>query len=667
MEYQHTLPAGTELIGTYRIVRLLGSGGFANTYLAEDRTLHREVAIKEYFPNDFAVRSGRTGVQVKTAAHAKNFQWGLDRFEREARTLAKFRHPNIVRIFQIFDANDTAYIVLEFVEGADLEAWLRALGRRPTQEELDRLTGPLLEALGLVHAESILHRDVKPQNIYIRKSTGAPVLLDFGAARYATGDLTGTTAAIVSRGYSPHEAYARESKLQGPWSDIYGLAATLYRALHGEAPPESAERVLQDTLVPVARLPLKGYRKDFLKAIDWGLALRPQERPQTVAEWRARLVVSGAQATGTTVPAPSEPASGATSGPPSTPAQTGQTDKRRTSPPSAPRSGTSADTPPSASRRAGPMERPPSEAKVASEPSAPRPAPQPSRLPLVAALGGLLMIGGGATLAAAYLFDWRSGDAVSETQRREAEEQRHREAAALKEAEDERRRLAKLKGDEDERRRLAKLREDEDERRRLAKLREDEDEKRRLAKLREDEDEKRRLAKLREDEDERRRLAKLKGDEDERRRLAKLREDEDERRRLAKLREDEDERRRLAKLREDEDERRRLAKLKEDDDERRRAKLREDEDERRRLAKLREDDDEKRRLAKLKEDEDERRRLTKLKEDEDERRRLAKPKEAEDERRRREAAARKDRQQQSAPKSTKPVSDQTPPMLGTGF
>jgi serine/threonine protein kinase len=640
MEYQHTLPAGTELIGTYRIVRLLGSGGFANTYLAEDRTLHREVAIKEYFPNDFAVRSGRTGVQVKTAAHAKNFQWGLDRFEREARTLAKFRHPNIVRIFQIFDANDTAYIVLEFVEGADLEAWLRGLGRRPTQEELDRLTGPLLEALALVHAESILHRDVKPQNIYIRKSTGAPVLLDFGAARYATGDLTGTTAAIVSRGYSPHEAYARESKLQGPWSDIYGLAATLYRALHGEAPPESAERVLQDTLVPVARLPLKGYRKDFLKAIDWGLALRPQERPQTVAEWRARLV-SGAQATGTTVPVPSEPAPGATSGSASLPLPTGPKGRSASTPPSSPGSADSARP----TGGAGPTEKAASQAKVASEPPNRRLAPGPSRLPLLAALGGLLMLGGGATLAAAYLMDWRSEDPVSAIQRRNAEEQQRREAA-LREAEERQRKDAALREFEERQRKDAARRDAEERQRKEAALREFEEQQRKDAARRDAEERQRKEAVLREFEEQQRKDAARRDAEEQQRKDAARRDAEERQRKEAALREFEEQQRKDAARRDAEERQRKEAVLREFEEQQRKdAARREAEERQRKEAALREFEEQQRKDAARREAE---------------------------ERQRRKDTARREAPRQPAVKSKTPTESSgpgrgPPPMQGIGF
>jgi len=291
MEYRHTLPIESELIGEFKILGLLGSGGFANTYLAHDLTLGREVAIKEYFPAGLAVRAETERVQVKTQSDEKQFRWGLNRFVREAKTLAKFRHPSVVRVFRVFDANDTAYIVLEFVRGANMETWLRNLERRPTQDELDTLLPPLLDALEVVHSAGILHRDIKPANIYIREVDHQPVLLDFGAARYAIGDMAGTTAAIVSKGYSPHEAYSTDGRMQGPWTDIYGLAATLYRSLSGSAPPESTGRVLVDecgALSDSAEL-AELYRPEFLSAIDRGLAIMPQSRPQSIGDWRQQL------------------------------------------------------------------------------------------------------------------------------------------------------------------------------------------------------------------------------------------------------------------------------------------------------------------------------------------------------------------------------------------
>ena len=291
MEYHQTLSVGSDLIGEFRILGVLGSGGFANTYLASETALGRQVAIKEFFPSELAVRSETSAVRVRASGHEKQFRWGLERFVREAKTLAKFRHPNIVRVFRVFEANDTAYISLEYVKGADLERWLVALGRAPTQTELDELVIPLLDALEVVHGAGILHRDVKPANTYIRESDKQPVLIDFGAARFAVGEFAGTTAAIVSKGYSPHEAYATDPRQQGPWTDIYGLAATIYRALTGTAPPESTSRVLDDDLAPCSHMPAlsASYRPEFLAGVDAGLALMPKARPPSIASWRRQM------------------------------------------------------------------------------------------------------------------------------------------------------------------------------------------------------------------------------------------------------------------------------------------------------------------------------------------------------------------------------------------
>ena len=283
------------MLDEFRIQGLLGSGGFANTYLATDLTLGREVAIKEFFPAELAVRSDARSVSVKSGAQANQFEWARSRFVREAKTLAKFRHPSVVRVFRVFDANNTAYIVLEFVRGANMGTWLKQLQRRPSQEEFDNLLPPLLDALEVVHAAGILHRDIKPANIYIREADHTPVLLDFGAAKYASaGDNAGTTAAIVSKGYSPNEAYSTDTRLQGPWTDIYGLSATIYRALTGTAPPESTSRILHDECVlTLDQEELRGdYREEFLAAVDRALEIIPRDRPQSVDEWRKELFPS---------------------------------------------------------------------------------------------------------------------------------------------------------------------------------------------------------------------------------------------------------------------------------------------------------------------------------------------------------------------------------------
>jgi len=194
-----TLGPGSTLVGDYEIMRVLGSGGFGNTYLAMDRNLNREVAIKEFFPRDIAFREDQTTVSIKSPKFEDNFNWGLERFVQEAKLLAKFRHPNIVRVFRTFEANHTSYIVLDYVRGPNVETWLQRLKRRPTQQELDELVAPLTDALALLHEAKVLHRDIKPANICIREETGDPVLLDFGASKYSMSEMTGTTAAIVSR------------------------------------------------------------------------------------------------------------------------------------------------------------------------------------------------------------------------------------------------------------------------------------------------------------------------------------------------------------------------------------------------------------------------------------------------------------------------------------
>jgi hypothetical protein len=285
-----TLGPGSTLVGDYKIIRVLGSGGFGNTYLATDHNLNREVAIKEFFPRDIAFREDQTTVSIKSPKFEGNFKWGLDRFVQEAKLLAKFRHPNIVRVFRTFEANHTSYIVLDYVRGPNVEAWLQRLKRRPTQQELDELVAPLTDALALLHEAKVLHRDIKPANICIREETGDPVLLDFGASKYSMSEMTGTTAAIVSRGYSPYEAYAADSKQQGAWTDIYALGATVYRALMDGPPPEATERLLNDTIVPLRSERLPGLRPEFLAAVDAALAVRPRARPQSVAEWQPRLL-----------------------------------------------------------------------------------------------------------------------------------------------------------------------------------------------------------------------------------------------------------------------------------------------------------------------------------------------------------------------------------------
>lgn len=283
------LPDGTELVGDYRIERVLGAGGFGITYLADELALERRVTIKEYFPSDFAARANQRDASPRSQGCAGDYRWGLERFIEEAQTLARFNHPHIVRVYRYFQANNTAYMVLHFEEGQSLKGWLKGLGRAPRQRELDRILDPLLEALELIHAADFLHRDIAPDNIIIRKD-GAPVLIDFGSARGEIAAHSKTVSALVKPGYSPYEQYAETSRQQGPWTDIYALAATLYHAVTGRRPPDAPSRMLNDEYVPARDAALGAYRGRFLCAIDSALALNVEARPRSIAAWRTELL-----------------------------------------------------------------------------------------------------------------------------------------------------------------------------------------------------------------------------------------------------------------------------------------------------------------------------------------------------------------------------------------
>lgn len=291
MTTYYALDSATLLANEFRIDRVLGAGGFGVTYLAHEMALERLVTIKEYFPADFAARVDGVEAAPRSHGSAKDYQWGLDRFIEEAQTLAKFDHPNIVRVYRTFKANNTAYMVLQWEEGQSLKSWLKSLGRAPRQKELDRIIGPLLDALETIHRADFLHRDIAPDNIIIRKS-GEPVLIDFGAARgdIAAHSKTKTVSALVKPGYSPYEQYAETSRQQGPWTDIYALAATLYHAIAGKRPPNSPSRMLTDEMVPAGQAALSSYRSTFLEAIDRGLALSVDARPQSIPAWRGALL-----------------------------------------------------------------------------------------------------------------------------------------------------------------------------------------------------------------------------------------------------------------------------------------------------------------------------------------------------------------------------------------
>jgi serine/threonine protein kinase len=290
--HRHALAPGTKLLW-YHLERVLGHGAFGITYLAQDENLHRPVAIKEFLPGQLAMREDDGSVQPLSEEFADDYRAGLASFISEARTLAQLEHPSIVRVHNVFEANETAYLVMQYEDGEGLD---RILKRKRTLDETEilRLLGPLLAGLEYMHARGFVHRDIKPANVFIRRD-GSPVLLDFGSARQAVSGEARTLTNFVSPGYAPIEQYAGKSDQQGPWSDIYGLGATLYRAMTGHAPPDAVSRshaIAEDTSDSYTSTTnrVEGtYSPALLHAVDRALQFRVQDRPQDIGVWRQEL------------------------------------------------------------------------------------------------------------------------------------------------------------------------------------------------------------------------------------------------------------------------------------------------------------------------------------------------------------------------------------------
>ena len=277
----------------YRIERVLGQGGFGITYLATDVHLNSLVAIKEYLPEEIAFRTGDRSVSPHdgpdASQHRDRYREGLESFLVEARTLATFRHPAIVRVARFFEAHRTAYMVLEYEEGQPFKTWWPA-HRSIGEDGLVELLLPLLDGLAAVHAAGFLHRDIKPDNIQVRQADGRLVLLDFGSAGQTVA-AAGQGAVVVTPGYAPLEQYGLGQ--QGAWTDLYALGATLYWAVTGKKPPDAELRAANPrSFVPAAEAVVVGgtvFGAAFLEAIDWALTVDVTRRAQTVADLKRAL------------------------------------------------------------------------------------------------------------------------------------------------------------------------------------------------------------------------------------------------------------------------------------------------------------------------------------------------------------------------------------------
>jgi len=289
----HALPIGG-MIEEFRIIRVLGAGGFGIVYECENTYLPETVAIKEFLPPELACRMPDGGVLPLSPQTEENFSWARDRFLQEAKTLWELarpnRHPNIVRVTRYCEANGTAYMFMEFEQGRPLSGILEAQTRLSPQE-LEGLFYPLLDGLERVHAAGVVHRDIKPANILIR-ADGTPVLIDFGAARHVVAGVERSIVSAYTPVYAAVEQYLDAGE-QGPWTDIYSFGATLYQAVTGRKPLSASERLCGGVQPLVAEECQGLYPTPILVGIDRALALKPEERPQSVAEWR-RIMLEAA-------------------------------------------------------------------------------------------------------------------------------------------------------------------------------------------------------------------------------------------------------------------------------------------------------------------------------------------------------------------------------------
>ena len=279
------LPRGTRL-GEFELRHVLGVGGFGIVYLAFDHALEREVAVKEYLPATLVGRTETMHVTLRSQSDADTFALGLKSFVNEARLLAHFDHPSLLKVLRFWEANGTAYMAMPVMRGHTVKEVRLDMTQPPDEAWMRALLDPLLGAIERLHAEGVFHRDIAPDNIQIEPD-GRPVLLDFGAARRVISDKTQSLTAILKPAYAPIEQYAEAGSVkQGPWTDLYALGATMHYVLLGRPPLPATARAVHDDLPPLSAQDVPGCSAEFLNIIDWMLALRPIDRPQSVAALR---------------------------------------------------------------------------------------------------------------------------------------------------------------------------------------------------------------------------------------------------------------------------------------------------------------------------------------------------------------------------------------------
>jgi non-specific serine/threonine protein kinase len=281
------LPVGA-VVGDFRITGVLGEGGFGVVYAAQDETLDRAVAIKEYLPSNIAGRTGSQSVIVRSPANAAAFEAGLRNFMREARMLARFSHPAMVEVYRVWEQNGTAYMAMRYIAGKTLREIAQA-GAAFDEAAIRQVLLPVFDALSLLHQQNVIHRDVSPDNIMLRED-GSPVLLDLGSARLVVGGMTQALTTVLKPGYAPIEQYVDDGTMtQGPWTDVYGLGATLYYLLVGSAPPQSIARMITDPLKSIEEKSRVVVPPQVYAATLKALSVRAENRFQTVDEFREAL------------------------------------------------------------------------------------------------------------------------------------------------------------------------------------------------------------------------------------------------------------------------------------------------------------------------------------------------------------------------------------------